>query len=162
MKKCVYPGSLDPITNGHLDVIIRASKIFDEVIVLIGNNITKKGLFTTLEKIEMIKMVTKDYPNIKVESFSGLIVDYCKDNNINVIIRGIRNYSDYEGEYDLYQHNYDINPNIETLLMMPKPENISISSSSIKEFLKFNCDISKYVPFQLVDTIINKYNEQKN
>ena len=157
MKVAVYPGSFDPITNGHLDVIIRASQIFDEVIVLVGNNISKKGLFSTEEKIEMITLVTKQYPNIKVDSFSGLIVDYCKENNINVIIRGIRNYSDYEGEYDLYQHNYDINPNIETLLMMPKPENISISSSSIKEFLKFNCDISKYVPSELVEIIKNKY-----
>ena len=160
MKKCVYPGSFDPITNGHLDVIIRASKVFDEVIILIGNNISKKALFTIEEKINMIKLVTKDYPNIKVDSFSGLIVDYCKDNNINVIIRGIRNYTDYESEYDLYQHNYDINPNIETLLMMPKPENISISSSSVKEFLKFNCDISKYVPKDLVEIIKNKYYNQ--
>ena len=160
MKKCVYPGSFDPITNGHLDVIIRASKVFDEVIILIGNNISKKALFTVEEKINMIKLVTKDYPNIKVDSFSGLIVDYCKDNNINVIIRGIRNYTDYESEYDLYQHNYDINPNIETLLMMPKPENNSISSSSVKEFLKFNCDISKYVPKDLVEIIKNKYYNQ--
>ena len=160
MKKCVYPGSFDPITNGHLDVIIRASKVFDEVIVLIGNNISKKGLFTVDERIEMIKLVTKKYPNIKVESFSGLIVDYCKNNNINVIIRGIRNYTDYESEYDLFQHNQDINPNIETFLLMPKPENISISSSSIKEFLKFKCDISKYVPIELVDIIIKKYNTQ--
>ena len=158
MKKCVYPGSFDPITNGHLDVIIRASKIFDEVVVLIGNNISKKALFTVEEKIDMIKQVTKDYPNIKVDCFSGLIVDYCKNNNIDIIIRGIRNYSDYESEYDLYQHNNHINSNIETLLMMPKPENISISSSSIKEFLKFNCDISKYVPMELVEIIKNKYN----
>ena len=158
MKKCVYPGSFDPITNGHLDVIIRASKIFDEVVVLIGNNISKKALFTVEEKIDMIKTVTKDYPNIKVDCFSGLIVDYCKNNNIDIIIRGIRNYSDYESEYDLYQHNSNINSNIETLLMMPKPENISISSSSIKEFLKFNCDISKYVPMELVEVIKNKYN----
>lgn len=158
MKKCVYPGSFDPITNGHLDVIIRASKIFDEVVVLIGNNISKKALFTVEEKINMIKQVTKDYPNIKVDCFSGLIVDYCKNNNIDIIIRGIRNYSDYESEYDLYQHNNHINSNIETLLMMPKPENISISSSSIKEFLKFNCDISKYVPMELVEIIKNKYN----
>lgn len=158
MKKCVYPGSFDPITNGHLDVIIRASKIFDEVVVLIGNNISKKALFTVEEKIDMIKQVTKDYPNIKVDCFSGLIVDYCKNNNIDIIIRGIRNYSDYESEYDLYQHNSNINSNIETLLMMPKPENISISSSSIKEFLKFNCDISKYVPMELVEIIKNKYN----
>lgn len=158
MKKCVYPGSFDPITNGHLDVIIRASKIFDEVVVLIGNNISKKALFTVEEKINMIKQVTKDYPNIKVDCFSGLIVDYCKNNNIDIIIRGIRNYSDYESEYDLYQHNSNINSNIETLLMMPKPENISISSSSIKEFLKFNCDISKYVPMELVEIIKNKYN----
>ena len=158
MKKCVYPGSFDPITNGHLDVIIRASKIFDEVVVLIGNNISKKALFTVEEKINMIKQVTKDYPNIKVDCFSGLIVDYCKNNNIDIIIRGIRNYSDYESEYDLYQHNSNINSNIETLLMMPKPENISISSSSIKEFLKFNCDISKYVPMELVEVIKNKYN----
>ena len=156
MKKAVYPGSFDPITIGHLDIIKRSSRIFDEVHILISNNIGKKNTFSTEERLEMIKLVTKQYPNVVVAVDDGLVVNYCKANNVSVIIRGMRNYSDYEAEFSLFQFNRDLNPNVETILMMPTTKNQIVTSSSIKELVKFDADISKYVPRELVSMIINK------
>ena len=156
MKKAVYPGSFDSITIGHLDIIKRSSKIFDEVHVLISNNIGKKSTFSTEERLEMIKTVTKQYPNVVVAVDDGLVVNYCKANNVSVIIRGMRNYSDYEAEFSLFQFNRDLNPNVETILMMPTTKNQIVTSSSIKELVKFDADISKYVPRELVQMITDK------
>ena len=156
MKKAVYPGSFDPITIGHLDIIKRSSRIFDEVHILISNNIGKKNTFSTEERLEMIKLVTKQYPNVVVAVDDGLVVNYCKANNVSVIIRGMRNYSDYEAEFSLFQFNRDLNPNVETILMMPTTKNQIVTSSSIKELVKFDADISKYVPRELVSMIIDK------
>ena len=133
--KAVYPGSFDPLSNGHLDVIERASKIFDEVHVLISTNVHKTPTFSVSERIEMIQKVCSDFKNVKVVSTPLLTVAYAKENNINVIIRGLRNYTDYESEYQLAQFNKDIAPEIETLLMFPSAKNQFVSSSSIKELL---------------------------
>jgi pantetheine-phosphate adenylyltransferase len=157
MIKAVYPGSFDPLSNGHLDIITRASKIFDEVHVVVSYNINKKSTFTVDERVEMISLVTKDLPNVSVHSYDGLIVNYCKDNNINLLIRGLRNYSDYEAEFSLYQFNKDINPEIETILMLPSRKHIFVSSSAIKELVSFDCDITQYVPSEIKEKIINKY-----
>lgn len=156
MKKCVYPGSFDPISNGHLDLIRRASKLFDEVHVLISNNILKSSTFTIEERIEMIKECTKQLPNVIVTSSDGLVVKYCKDNNINIIVRGMRNYSDYEAEFQLFQYNRDIYPNIETVLLMPTTKLQVVTSSAIKELVAFGVDISKYVPKQIEAKILEK------
>ena len=105
----------------------------------------------------MIQMVTSHLPNVYVTSYDGLIVNYCKENNINILIRGLRNYQDYENEFTLFQFNRDINPEIETILMLPSSKNQFVSSSAIKELVTFDCDISAYVPAQVIDLIIAKY-----
>lgn len=157
--KAVYPGSFDPLSNGHLDVIERASKIFDEVHVLISTNVHKTPTFSVSERIEMIQKVCSDFKNVKVVSTPLLTVAYAKENNINVIIRGLRNYTDYESEYQLAQFNKDIAPEIETLLMFPSAKNQFVSSSSIKELLMFNVDIEKYVPVSIAKEIYKKFNK---
>ena len=161
MKKAVYPGSFDPLSNGHLDIIKRASKLFDELHILISINVFKKSLFTPEERIEMIKLVTKDIPNIKVTSYDGLVVNYCKENGIDIIIRGLRNYSDYENEFSLFQYNRDIDKSIETVLLMPTTKNQVVSSSAVKELVTFDCDISKYVPKEIKDIIIDRIKGKK-
>lgn len=160
--KAVYPGSFDPLSNGHLDVIERASKIFDEVHVLISTNVHKTPTFSVEERIEMIQKVCAHLKNVKVVSTSLLTVTYAKENNINVIIRGLRNYTDYESEYQLAQFNKDIAPNIETLLMFPSTKNQFVSSSSIKELLMFNVDIKKYVPELIANEIYKKFNNKNH
>ena len=157
MIKAVYPGSFDPLSNGHLDIIKRASKKLDELHIVVSYNIHKKSTFTVEERINMIKLVTKDLPNVVVTSYDGLIVNYCKENNVDILIRGLRNYQDYENEFSLYQFNKDINPNIETILMMPSSKNIFVSSSAIRELVSFNQDISLYVPEEIKDMIVAKY-----
>jgi len=156
MKKCVYPGSFDPISNGHLDIIKRAAKLFDEVHVVVSYNMFKKSAFSKDERIELIKLSTANLSNVIVTSYDGLVVNYCKENNINVIIRGMRNYSDYENEFQLFQYNKDINPTVETVILLPSSKNQFISSSAIKELVSYGLDISKYVPKPIVDKVIDK------
>ena len=156
MKKCVYPGSFDPISNGHLDIIKRAAKLFDEVHVLVSYNMFKKTAFTKEERIELIKLATSNLTNVIVTAYDGLVVNYCKENQINIIIRGMRNYSDYENEFQLFQYNKDINPNVETVILLPSSKNQFISSSAIKELVTFGLDISKFVPKAIVDKVTEK------
>ena len=156
MSKAVYPGSFDPLSNGHLDIIKRASRIFDEVHVLVSINVLKKSIFTPEERMEMVKIVTSNLNNVVVRVYDGLVVNYCKENNINVIVRGMRNYSDYENEFSLFQYNRDIDSSIETVLLMPTTKNQVVSSSAIKELVTFGCDITKYVPKEIKEKIVNR------
>ena len=156
MKKCVYPGSFDPISNGHLDIIKRAAKLFDEVHIVVSYNMFKKSAFTKDERIELIKLATSNLNNVIVTAYDGLVVNYCKENQINIIIRGMRNYSDYENEFQLFQYNKDINPSVETVILLPSSKNQFISSSAIKELVSFGLDISKYVPKQIVEKVVEK------
>ena len=155
--KCAYPGTFDPISNGHVDIIGRLARMFDEVHVVVGNNIFKKTLFTIDERLDMVKECVKHIPNVKVVSYDGLVVEYLKTNNITVLARGMRNYSDYENEFSLFQYNRDIYPQIETILLMPKTKLQVVSSSAIKELLTFGCDISKYVPRCILNRILDKF-----
>ena len=157
MSKAVYPGSFDPLSNGHLDIIKRASRIFDEVHVVVSINVLKKSIFTPEERMEMVKTVTSNLNNVVVRVYDGLVVNYCKENNINVIVRGMRNYSDYETEFSLFQYNRDIYPGVETILLMPTTKNQVVSSSAIKELVAFGHPIDKYVPKCLVEEITNKF-----
>lgn len=153
MKIAVYPGSFDPITTGHLDIIERTSKIFDKVIVLVAINRNKKSTFSVEEKKEMIKKVTKHLDNIIVESSSDLVSKFALEHNANVIIRGLRNFNDYQDEISLFQFNRSIAPNIDTFALFPSANNLFLSSSSIKELVSFGADIKNYVPVEIEDYV---------
>ncbi len=156
MRKVCYPGSFDPISNGHLDIIERASRQFDEVHVLVSYNVNKKSTFTPDERVEMIKKVCKKFSNVKVQKSKDLTVKYCKENGISSMIRGLRNYMDYEAEFNLYQFNKDIDPSIETILLFPSTRTQFVSSSSIKELVAFDLDITPYVPKEIIDEVVTR------
>ena len=156
MKIGVYPGSFDPITNGHLDVIERASKIFDEVIVLIAINNEKKSFFNVEERIEMIKESTKHMKNVKVDSYDGLTMRYAKKVNAIALIRGLRVVSDFEYEWKLAAANEFIDNSIEMIFFMAKKETSFISSSSIKELYQNQVDISSLVPKPVIEMLKTK------
>ncbi|MCI5582207.1 MAG: pantetheine-phosphate adenylyltransferase [Anaeroplasma sp.] len=153
MSKAVYPGSFDPITNGHLDIIKRAAKMFDELHILVSYNIDKKSMYNIEDRIEMIKRSTKNLKNVVISTSNDLVVNYCKENKITVIVRGIRNFLDYENEFSLHQYNKEIYNDIDTVLLMPSLENLIVSSSSIKELMKFNHPVDKYVPEEILDIL---------
>ena len=144
MRKAVCPGSFDPVTLGHVDVFARAANQFDEVTVAVLINSTKAGFFTIEERIDLIKQSIKDYPNIKVESFQGLLVDYCKKNEIGAIVKGLRAVSDFYYELQMAQMNSQLG--IDTLFVATKPEFSFLSSSIIKEIAKYAGDVSALVP----------------
>lgn len=154
----IYPGSFDPITNGHLDILKRASKLFDEIIVLIAFNKDKLGnyRFNIDERIKMVKEVVKDYPNIKVDSTSGLTINYAKSHNAIALIRGIRVVSDFEYEWQLAAANEYIDSDIEMVFLMSHKETTFISSSSIDEMYRCGVDISPLVP----DVVLKAYKDK--
>ncbi|MDE3838404.1 pantetheine-phosphate adenylyltransferase [Bacillus methanolicus] len=142
----VCPGSFDPITYGHLDIITRGAKVFDELYVVVLNNSSKTPLFTIEERIHLIKEVTKDIANVKVDFYQGLLVDYAKSVNANAIIRGLRAVSDFEYEMQITSMNRILNENIETIFMMTKNQYSFLSSSIVKEVAKYSGNISELVP----------------
>jgi pantetheine-phosphate adenylyltransferase len=145
MRKAVCPGSFDPITFGHLDVIARASGIFDEVIIAVMVNRTKASLFTVEERISMIKEVVAKYPNVKVDSWSGLLVDYCKTNGVSAIVKGLRAVSDFDYELQMAQMNLQLK-GVDTLFMATTPAYSFLSSSLVKEIANYGGDVSALVP----------------
>jgi pantetheine-phosphate adenylyltransferase len=145
VTRVVCPGSFDPVTNGHLDVIARAARLHDEVIVAVLINITKRSLFTVDERVEMLSEVTKGYGNVRVERFHGLLVDFCASNGVNAIVKGLRAVSDFEYEMQMAQMNYRL-ANVETLFMTTNPLYSFLSSSLIKEIAKYGGDVNGLVP----------------
>lgn len=159
-RKAIYAGTFDPLTNGHLDVILRASKLVDELIVLIANNPLKKHTFSVDERKSMIESVTKHVSNIKIDSTDGLVVKYASNNNINMMIRGLRNIQDYEYEYSLSKYNTNLSNEVETVLLFPSTTNHFVSSSAIKELVFHSADISPYIPKQNLDLVVNKFKKK--
>ena len=157
MRTAVYPGSFDPLTNGHLDIIQRASKVFDMVIVGVLENGNKKPLFTAAERLEMIKEVTKDLENVKAEAFSGLLVDFAGQHNASVILKGLRTVADFEYEFQMALLNKALNPNYETMFMMTDSKYSYISSSMVKEVARLKGSLDGLIPYSIIHKIKEKY-----
>ncbi|NLC69405.1 MAG: pantetheine-phosphate adenylyltransferase [Clostridiaceae bacterium] len=156
MKICVYPGSFDPVTNGHIDIIHRSSRLCDKLVVAVGNNINKKYSFTLEERVELIRLALKDYPEVEVDSFSGLLVDFMRKKNARIIIKGLRAVSDFEYELQMALLNKNLDPNIETLFMMASTNYTYLSSSAVKELAINGGDIGGLVPDCIKERIYEK------
>lgn len=146
MRTVIYPGSFDPLTNGHLDVIQRATKLFDRVIVAVAKNESKNPLFTMEERLELVERAVKHLPNVEADSFDGLLVDYVQRRSAQAIIRGLRAVSDFEFEFQLALMNRKLNENVETIFMMPKDTYVFLSSRIVKEIARLGGDVSTFVP----------------
>ena len=158
MKKAIYPGSFDPLTFGHLDMIERSASIVDELVVGVLNNSAKNSLFSLEERFSMIKEMTKDYPNVTVTSFNGLLVDHMREIGATIIVRGLRAVTDFEYELQIAQTNHVQEPGIETIFLTTNLKYSYLSSTIVKEFASYGGDISKFVPEQFIDRIYAKYN----
>jgi len=158
MKSALYPGSFDPVTFGHIDIIKRAADIFDELTVSVLNNSEKSSLFSVDERVNMLKEVTKDLPNVKVDSFSGLTLQYALDNDIHVMIRGLRAVTDFEYELQIAQTNRKFsNDEVDTMFLITSLEYAYLSSSVVKEIASYGGDISPCVPEIVAEKIYEKY-----
>ena len=162
MKRAIYPGSFDPITFGHLDMIERSAKIVDELVIGVLNNSAKNSLFSVEERVSMIKEMTKDWKNVTVASFDGLLVDFMKQIQATIIIRGLRAVTDFEYELQIAQANHVQNSEIETIFLTTDLKYSYLSSTIVKEFASYGGDISKFVPERFIDSIYEKYNRKKS
>ena len=157
MKKIIYPGTFDPIHNGHLDIAKRASNLFDEVEFVLAINGQKQPLFSIEERLKMIRDSVKDIDNIKVSFFEGLVVDHAKTVKANSIIRGMRHVSDFEYEFQMAMMNFHLDPKITSLFMMPDEKYIHLNSTLIKDVVKNGGDVSKFVPKSVHNELLSKY-----
>ncbi|GAA2369965.1 phosphopantetheine adenylyltransferase [Catellatospora methionotrophica] len=158
MRRAVCPGSFDPVTRGHLDIIDRSSRLFDEVIIAVLVNQTKQGLFSIAERIEILREVTKNLPNVRVESFQGLLVDYCRDNDAQVVVKGIRAVSDFDYELQMAQMNIGLS-GVETLFMPTNPLYSFVASSLVKEIAKWGGEVSSFVPELVERRLLEKFRD---
>lgn len=160
MKKAIYPGSFDPVTFGHLDVIHRASTMFDELVVSVLNNKAKSPLFSAEERVKMLREATKDIGNIKITSFSGLLIDYAKEIDVHIAIRGLRAITDFEYELQIAQTNRKLSGGeLDTVFLTTSLEYAYLSSSSVKEIASFGGDVSQCVPPFVMEKIYKRYQE---
>ena len=161
MIRAIYPGSFDPVTLGHLDIIRRASRTVNELIVGVLNNGGKTPMFTAEERVEMLREVTKDIPNVKVMAFSGLLVDFARHTDSTVVVRGLRAISDFDYELQMAQTNRKMNPHVDTMFLATSLEYAYLSSSTVKEVAFFDGDISEFVPEPVVEKVRERVKERK-
>ena len=159
MNTAIYPGSFDPMTKGHMDVLERAASMFDKVIIAVLDNTKKKCLLSTKERVDLIKKSTNHLANVSVDSFDGLTIEYARQQGASVLIRGLRAVSDFEYEMQMSQMNSALAPEINTIFLITKPEYNFISSSMIKEIVMMGGDISEFVPEIVKDFLEEKYNK---
>ncbi|MCM1162043.1 MAG: pantetheine-phosphate adenylyltransferase [Roseburia sp.] len=158
MKSAIYPGSFDPVTYGHLDVIKRAATMFDELTVSVLDNVNKIALFSVTERVNILKEVTKEMPNVKVDSFSGLLIDYAQKKDVHIAIRGLRAVTDFEYELQIAQTNRTLSKgSLDTVFLTTSLEYAYLSSSSVKEIASFHGDVSQCVPDFVAEMIYEKY-----
>jgi pantetheine-phosphate adenylyltransferase len=156
MRRAVYPGSFDPITNGHLDVLQRAAGIFDELVVAVAKDNAKQSLFTVEERVEMLRAATEHLPNLRVLPFEGLLVDFARSQKAIALVRGLRAVSDFEFEFQLALMNRKLEPNLETLFLMPREELTYISSRLVKEISRLGGNVNQFVPPHVVVALKQK------
>ena len=159
MRKIIYPGTFDPIHNGHIDIATRAAKLFDVLEFVVAINVEKDPLFTVEERLALITDSTKHIKNIKVNQFTGLVVDYAKNSDSIAIIRGLRHVSDFEFEFQMAMMNFHLNPDIASLFMMPDEKYIHLNSTVVKDVVKNGGDISAFVPSCVNDALLSKYSD---
>ena len=156
MKKiAIYPGTFDPVTNGHIDIIKRACKIFDKIIVAVANNKDKNTMFNLEKRVDMMQKATIKFQKVEVKSFNSLLVDFAKKENAKIIIRGLRAVSDFEYELQMGYANSSLDKEIETIYLMPTLENAFISSSVVRSILKYKGDVSHLIPKEILDDVYN-------
>ena len=160
MRRAVCPGSFDPVTNGHLDIVSRASLLFDEVVVAVGVNKSKNRLFSADERIEMLTEACRDFPNVKVDSFSGLLTTFCQERDIVAIVKGLRAVSDFDYELQMAQMNSSL-AEIETVFVPTSPEWSFLASSLVKEVAAFGGDVSGLVPGFVHDRLVARHDERR-
>ncbi len=157
MRIGIYPGSFDPVTYGHLDIIMRSSKMFDLLIIAVLQNSAKKPTFTVEERVQLLEKVTKDIDNVSIEAFDGLLVDYAKKRNATTIVRGLRAVSDFEYELQIAQLNHKMNGNIDTIFLTTSLDYSYLSSSVVREIASYHGDISHFVPAEIIDAVHAKF-----
>ncbi|MDF2589851.1 MAG: pantetheine-phosphate adenylyltransferase [Anaerocolumna sp.] len=159
MRIGIYPGSFDPVTLGHLDIIIRSARLVDQLIIGVLKNSSKSPLFTVEERVEFLKQVTLDIPNVTIESYHGLLVDFAQEKNANIIVRGLRAITDFEYELQLAQTNHKLNPNVDTMFLTTNVEYAYLSSSTVREIANYGGKIEQFVPSCIVQSVYDKYNK---
>jgi len=157
MKIAIYPGSFDPITNGHLDILKRGAKIFDKVVIAVADNMRKEAVFSARERMDLIKNCTSDFKNVEIDRFTGLVVDYAKSVHASVIIRGLRQVTDFEYEFQMALMNRQLNEDIDTIFLMPHEKYTYLSSSVVREITELDGDVSRFVPENVLKKLKNKY-----
>ena len=162
MKIAIYPGSFDPITSGHLNIIRRTAKIFDKLIVCVMVNSAKKPMFTRDERVDLIRQVTADIPNVEVDSSSELLAEYAKKKGSCIIVKGLRAGSDFENEFQMALINHKINPDLDTMFLTAESEYMYMSSSSVKELGRYGVDLSDFLPESIIPAFQNKLQKIKD